>query len=48
MLELEDDAPKVKSSLFEKPVIVHEKNQGTIVLEITLQMKPHTKHIGIK
>ena len=40
VLELEDDTPKVKSSLFEKPVIVHEDNQGTIKLAVAPQMQP--------
>ena len=47
-LELEDAVPKVKSSLFEKTIIVHEDNQGTIALAVAPQMRPHTKHITIK
>ena len=34
VIELEDDVPKVKSSLFEKTAIVHEDNQGMIALPI--------------
>ena len=34
LLELEDDVPKVKPSLFFKPVVVHEFNQGKILLTI--------------
>ena len=48
VLELEYDVPKVKSSIFENPVIVHEDNQGMIAPVVALKMKPHTKHIEIK
>ena len=47
VLEPEDDVPKVQSSLFEKPVIVHEDNQGKIALTFAPQTQPHTNHIVI-
>ena len=48
MLELADDVPKAKSSIFEKSVILYEDNQGTIALTVASQMQPHTNHIAIK
>ena len=48
VLELEDDTPKVKSSLFENPVIVHEDKQGTIALAVAPKMRPCMSHITIK
>ena len=38
IIELEYDIPKVKSSIFENPAIVHEENQGTIALAVAPQM----------
>ena len=34
MLKLEDDVPKVKSSLFENSIIVHSYNQDMITLAV--------------
>ena len=48
VLKLGNDVLKVKSSIFENPSIVHEKNQGTIALTAAPQMRPCTKHISIK
>ena len=48
VLKLEDDIFKIKYSLFEKPIIVHEENEGTIALSVAPQMRPRTKHITIK
>ena len=36
MLKLEDNVPKVKLSLFKKPVILEEVNKGTIALAVSL------------
>ena len=48
LLKLEDDAPKIKYSIFENLVIVHKDNQGTIALAVAQKMWPCTKHIAIK
>ena len=35
-------------SLFENPVTVYKDNQGAIAVAVSLQIRPHTKHIAIK
>ena len=46
MIKLEDNVPKIESSIFEKMVIVHEDNQGTI--SVIMQMRPRMKHTANK
>ena len=48
VFELQGEAPKVLCSISEKPVTVHEDNQGEVVLVVALQMQPRTKRIAIK
>ena len=48
MIELEYDVPKVKSSIFENSVVVHEYNPGTIALTVAPQIRPCTMHIVSK
>ena len=35
-------------TIFEKPVTVHEYNQGAIVLSVAPKMRPHYKYTAIK
>ena len=48
VLKLQGDTPTVLCSIFENKVTVYEDDQGVIVLVVSPQMRPHTKHITIK
>ena len=51
LLKLQGDTPAVLCSLFEKPVTpvtVYGDNQGAILLAVSPQMQPRTKHIAIR
>ena len=48
VLKLQRDTLTVLCSLFENPFTVYKDNQGAIVLAVSPQMQPHTKHITIK
>ena len=48
LLKLQGDTPTILCSLFEKPVTVHEDNQGMTALTFSPQIQPRMKHIAIK
>ena len=48
VIKLQGFTTTVMYSIIEKPVTVHENNQGGIVLAVSSQTQPHTKHTMIK
>ena len=51
LLKIQGDAPTVLCIIFKKPVtpaMVYEDNQGVIVLAVSPQIQPCTKHTPIK
>ena len=48
VLELQGDSPMVMCSIFKRPFIVHNDNQGEIALTVATQIWACIKHITIK
>ena len=48
LIKHKGDTPSVMCSIFENTITLDKDKQGAITLTVALQIRPHTKHIGIK